>query len=383
MINIPLEKTSVLFVYTFRVGGITTAIEMYKKVLKKNKYQIHEVGFFADIDVKSDKEKTVIQTLEQRGLFISLKNMLKMAKTIHSLNKKYNFDIIQVNTIWQLVAIRLLPGLYTKKIIYFFHGLETKENESWGNTIDKPYFHFFTKMFEQLLPILASKIVIFSDYSELILIKHIFLLRYFRKKLLKGDFFVKNVRKLAKTPSKNQLTILNFGRAEPRKGLDLLLEAIHLLKNKIKINLIIISPASFFHSGFLKTYEDLNLFDQVTVLHKASLKQKELIIKKSDIFVMPSKDLETFGISVIESLSAGLPVISSNNGALNEIMSKFDAKFIFKPYTAQKLAEKIHWYFKLSKNEKIHYQNLALSTISSNYSLNSKKEQKILNLFNK
>lgn len=71
--------------------------------------------------------------------------------------------------------------------------------------------------------------------------------------------------------------------------------------------------------------------------------QKEELFIKSDIFVFPSHyPLETFGLVNLEAMQAGIPVITTNIGAMPEIVKDGRTGFIIPPKKPNILAEKIN-----------------------------------------
>ena len=70
--------------------------------------------------------------------------------------------------------------------------------------------------------------------------------------------------------------------------------------------------------------------------------EKETLFAKSDIFVFPSYyERETFGIVNIEAMSWGLPVISSNEGAISEVVQDGISGFIVNPKSPKEIADRI------------------------------------------
>ena len=68
-------------------------------------------------------------------------------------------------------------------------------------------------------------------------------------------------------------------------------------------------------------------------------KEKENLMVLSDIFVFPSYyERETFGIVNIEAMSWGLPVITSNEGAISEIVQDGITGFIVNPKSPEEIA---------------------------------------------
>ena len=71
-------------------------------------------------------------------------------------------------------------------------------------------------------------------------------------------------------------------------------------------------------------------------------KKKIKFFRTSDIFVFPTYyERETFGIVNIEAMSWGLPVISSTEGAIPEIVQDGVTGFIVNPKSPEEIADKI------------------------------------------
>lgn len=170
---------------------------------------------------------------------------------------------------------------------------------------------------------------------------------------------------------KRELILLNYGRAEPRKGIDLLLKSMKILKDQgIPVKAYIASPVSYFKRfDILDTYESLNLGVAVHFLHKVDNTQIDKLVKISDLFVMPSRDYETFGLTIIECLSRGLPVIGMPTGAIPEILSNVDKQLICDKVSANALAKKIEWFYRLSKKEKQKLSQKSLEAVKKHYSV--------------
>lgn len=70
--------------------------------------------------------------------------------------------------------------------------------------------------------------------------------------------------------------------------------------------------------------------------------EKERLFQKSDIFVFPSQyPLEAFGLVNLEAMQAGIPVITTNIGAMPEMVIDGKTGFIIPPQSPKILAEKI------------------------------------------
>lgn len=132
--------------------------------------------------------------------------------------------------------------------------------------------------------------------------------------------------------------LLFIGNLIPVKGLDVLLKAISLLKDEnFTVQLDIIGKGSS-KNIYEKCIRDLNLGSQVKFLGIVDNSKLPQILNRYSGFVLPSR-YETFGIVLIEAMSAGVPVLGSSAGAIPEIIS--DAGFIFENEDPLDLAMKI------------------------------------------
>lgn len=118
----------------------------------------------------------------------------------------------------------------------------------------------------------------------------------------------------------NRSILVFLGRIHPGKGVEYLVPA--LAQTQTKPVLVIVGPDS---NGFRSTIEAM--VDQAgvkdRVIFTGMLKGPDRVeaLAGADLFALPS-DHENFGMSVVESLAAGTPVIVSNEVALStEVMS--------------------------------------------------------------
>ena len=125
----------------------------------------------------------------------------------------------------------------------------------------------------------------------------------------------------------NCFTFTYFGRLGISKGLDLLTEAASsILKKHPKIRLQLIVPKTPY--SFLKKIEDAKsqykLGNQLVFRHHLPFEELKKALVSSDCVVIPSYS-EGFCFSAVEAIALGVPVISSDQTALKEVVS---GKFI-------------------------------------------------------
>lgn len=118
-----------------------------------------------------------------------------------------------------------------------------------------------------------------------------------------------------KTKKENPiLNVLFVGRLEDRKGLTKIIELAGYLENRNDIKLTIATNSN-------KNIEIFNKFKNVQV--KVELKKHEMneFYNSGDILFFPSL-YEGFELVTIEALSAGIPVIGNNVGAVSDLYKR-------------------------------------------------------------
>ena len=125
------------------------------------------------------------------------------------------------------------------------------------------------------------------------------------------------------------LHLLTVRNLESRMGLDNLLESMRIvISNRHKIHLTIVGEGP--ERKHLQTLvANYRLEDQVTM--KGAISAADLVkhYAAADFFVLPTRDLEGFGLVTPESMACGTPVLGTPVGGTQEILAKFDPRFLF------------------------------------------------------
>lgn len=105
---------------------------------------------------------------------------------------------------------------------------------------------------------------------------------------------------------------LFLGRLHPKKGCDVLLDAFARLSSPEPASLIMAGPDQIgWEKNLRKQVERLSLTSRVIFTGMLQGAMKQGAFASADAFVLPSHQ-ENFGISVVEALAAGVPVLISN-----------------------------------------------------------------------
>lgn len=130
--------------------------------------------------------------------------------------------------------------------------------------------------------------------------------------------------------------ILYLGPIDPRKGIDVLVEAVPLLKEKdVRIVLAGVRPKDFSVEQLIDKSEEKHRFIDVGAV---SDYEKQVLMSMAEIFVFPSY-YEGFGLPVLEAMACGVPVITADNSSLIEVGG--DSAVFFETGNAESLSERI------------------------------------------
>jgi glycosyltransferase involved in cell wall biosynthesis len=125
-----------------------------------------------------------------------------------------------------------------------------------------------------------------------------------------------------RTPGAGGWRLLYAGRFDPKKGLGVLLEAMHLLCQKrqdITLKLVGGSRMGGSDTVFQKQAAELGLVDRVEFVEAVPWAEIPEIMAAADLFVLPSF-YDSFGIVLIEAMACGMPVVSTRCGGPEDIV---------------------------------------------------------------
>lgn len=135
-------------------------------------------------------------------------------------------------------------------------------------------------------------------------------------------------------------TILTVGRLEKVKGHSYLINAFEEIKKKIpNAHLVIIGDGSE-RNNLEKQANDLGIKNSVTFVGEILNNDLPDYYKEADVFVMPSF-YEGFGITAIEAMACGVPVVASRVGGLLEIIENGETGILVKPKDSKEIIDAI------------------------------------------
>lgn len=130
---------------------------------------------------------------------------------------------------------------------------------------------------------------------------------------------------------------LFVGRLAEGKGLATLLGAWQLLGARMPLKIVGDGPLADSVKEAAATIPGVEWLGS----HRKEAVQQ--LMRDAAFLVVPSESYETFGMVVAEAFAAGLPVIASRLGAMEELVSDGETGWLFQACSRSELAEKVEW----------------------------------------
>ena len=264
---------------------------------------------------------------------------------INILHNRFDLCYITINSkgsgFYKEMVIVAIVKLFRIPVVYHYHNKGIAENQT------KWYNHILYKFqFQNSRAIILSKLL-YNDVKKYLPIRNTYIC----------SNGIPQSNYLLQIKPKNEVPILLFlSNMMESKGVYVLLEACHILhKRSVKFKVYFAgSWGDILQNDFFDKITMYNLENIVEYVGAKYGRDKNLLLANSNIFVFPTfYHNETFGLVNLEAMQHYLPIISTNEGAIPEIVEDGVNGFIVPQKDAQALANKIEY---LIKNTEIAQQ---------------------------
>lgn len=229
-----------------------------------------------------------------------------------------DYDRVIVNGIWQYLTFAAWRRYAGSSIPYYVfpHGmLDPWFKKTFPLKQLKKWLYWPWAEYRVLRD---AEAVIFTSEEERLLARKSFWLYRAREKVsplgVEAPPILSNAKSefLSRYPQlQNTRNFLFLGRLHPKKGCDILLDAFARIRSNDPISLIMAGPDQIgWEPDLRRQVARLNLTDRVVFTGMLQGAMKQGALASADAFILPSHQ-ENFGISVVEALAAGLPVLIS------------------------------------------------------------------------
>lgn len=212
-----------------------------------------------------------------------------------------NYSLIQMNDYFNIV---FKP--------FFIPGLTLRQTASY----------MMRKILERITVKRADKIICNSIYTRNVLQERYAIAEDKLQVIYKSIDDSLLCEKTASLPNGN---ILYIGNNYKFKGLDILLDALLALQNNCVKKVFIAGPAKLSTSLRKKV---TMLSERIQVIQIYAVPHKKLLdyMLECDVVIIPGR-YEAFGVSVLEAIAQGVPVLTAGVGGLKEMLAEYPPSF--------------------------------------------------------
>lgn len=272
----------------------------------------HDVTLFATGNSKTGAKLISARKKPWAGDYSEPIEFLNIAEAF---SKNYDFDVI--NCFVEQKACFFADVTNTPALINISYGDFTKDDIS----VLKKYKHLnyvsVSKGLQELLPFLNWKKNIYHGIDV--------------------QMFPFN--------EKPQDYMLFLGRMSPQKGPHIAINIAKKLGKKLILAGKIVEEDKKYLERFVFPY-----MDGKNIVYKgvANFKEKLILFKNASVMLHPIQYFEAFGMTIIESMACGTPVISFNNGAPKEIIEEGKTGFVVN--TEKEMMSAVKNVYKISRS---------------------------------
>ncbi|MEM2567903.1 MAG: glycosyltransferase family 4 protein [Candidatus Bathyarchaeia archaeon] len=159
--------------------------------------------------------------------------------------------------------------------------------------------------------------------------------------------------------------LLTVRRLVARMGLANLIVAMGQVINQEPQALLLIGGKGYLEHSLRAQVRELNLEANIQFLGFIPENKLVKYYQAADLFVLPTLVLEGFGLSTIEALSCGTPVVATPVAANPEVLEALGKEFISGDTTPEALAERIIWF--LGQNARIEIRKQCRAYCEANF----------------
>ncbi len=135
--------------------------------------------------------------------------------------------------------------------------------------------------------------------------------------------------------------ILSVRRLARRMGLERLLEAVGRIRQEIPDVLVLIVGKGPLRSELEARIKEIGLSNHVRLLGFLPEGDLPMAYRAADLSIVPTTALEGFGLTTVESLAAGTPVIVTPSGGLPEVVQDLSEELVCDGVHASDIAERL------------------------------------------
>ena len=273
-------------------------------------------------------------------------------RTFRSLEENFPFDIINFHQPFSAIGVLSLTGSRRVPCVYTCHSLSFEEYISRTSSPKNPIkwiLHHLQvsarKSIEQTVLNRSDQIVVLSEYtreklqrtygqapSKVSVIPGGVDLERFRPSTEKAK-----IRTRLGLPE-DKFILFTVRNLVPRMGLENLISAFEILQSGRGDLLLVIGGEGPLERALREKARTCGIEDFVRFAGYIPDEELPSYYQMADLFILPTAELEGFGLVTVEALASGLPVLGTPVGGTREVLNELGSDYLFDDSSSQSIA---------------------------------------------
>jgi glycosyltransferase involved in cell wall biosynthesis len=276
-------------------------------------------------------------------------------KTFRSLEENFPFDIINFHQPFSAIGVLSVAGSRRVPCVYTCHSLSFEEYVSRSSSPGNPINWLLHRLqisarrsIEQKVLKKSDQIVVLSEYTRKKL-ERTYGLSSSKVNVIPGGADLERFRPSTEKAEirsrmglpEDKFILFTVRNLVPRMGLENLISAFEIVQNGRTNLLLVIGGEGPLEQALKEQARRCGVEDFVRFAGYIPDQDLPSYYQMADIFILPTTELEGFGLVTAEALASGLPVLATPVGGTREILSKLGSDYLFSDSTPQSIANGI------------------------------------------
>ncbi|MDO9565607.1 MAG: glycosyltransferase family 4 protein [Candidatus Desulfaltia sp.] len=342
------------------IGGAERVLFEQSTILQNRGYNVHILTRKLP-EHKSDHQ--VIQGVSEWRYDVDKKSILSFSKSIffdckklfESLQNQYFFDSINFHQPFSALGVirshasRRIRKVYTC-LSFSFEEFQSR-NPRPENIIGKISYSLNTKtrrFIERKVLNSPDRVVALSRFTKEQL-QHVYKIPAEKITIIPGGVDLERfyptvdrtkVRQRLNIPQ-GKMILFTVRNLVPRMGLENLIYAVKDVVKTVPDVYLVLGGDGHLKNDLISLTQELGLENHVKFVGFIPEAELPDYYRMADIFILPTMELEGFGLITLEALASGVPVLGTPVGGTVEILSQFDSRYLFKDTSSEAMTELI------------------------------------------
>ena len=273
-------------------------------------------------------------------------------RTFRSLEENLSFDIINFHQPFSAIGVLSVTGSRRVPCVYTCHSLSFEEyisrSFSPGNPINWLLHRlqiYARKSIEQKVMKRSDQIVVLSEYTRKKL-QQTYGLSSSKASVIPGGVDLERFKPSRDKASirarldlpEDKFILFTVRNLVPRMGLENLISAFEIAQNGRRDLLLVIGGEGPLEPELKEQVRRYGVEDFVRFAGYIPDQDLPAYYQVADLFILPTTELEGFGLVTVEALASGLPVLGTPVGGTREILAKLGSDHLFTDSAPQSIA---------------------------------------------